>query len=136
VLKFDQKERSFRALVTPYKGTYFGMAGKPGNVVVFGMRGNAFLTTTGGSTWKKAATKLEVGLNSGTVTADGRIVLVSQSGHVLISDDDGKSFNPMKMDQPIPASDVAVVNKDTLVLVGVRGLKLQPLNQYITGGPK
>jgi hypothetical protein len=42
----------------------------------------------------------------------------------------------MKMDQPIPASDVAVVNKDTLVLVGVRGLKLQPLNQYITGGPK
>ena len=52
VLKFDQKAGSFRALETPYKGTYFGITGKPGNVVVFGMRGNAFLSTNGGSTWK------------------------------------------------------------------------------------
>ncbi|MRR17350.1 MAG: glycosyl hydrolase [Deltaproteobacteria bacterium] len=136
VLKFDQKAGSFRALETPYKGTYFGMTGKPGNVVVFGMRGNVFLSTNDGSTWKKAATKLEVGLNGGTVTADGRIVLVGQSGHILISDDDGKNFNLMKMDKPIPASDVAVVNKDNLVLAGVLGLKLQPLSKAKAGGSK
>lgn len=136
VLKFDEKARSFRALATPYKGTFFGITGKPGRVFVFGMRGNAFLSTNGGSTWKKAATKLEVGLNGGTVTGDGRIVLASQSGHVLISDNDGKGFNLMKMDKPIPASDVVAVNKDTLVLTGVLGIKLQALNQYLTGGPK
>jgi photosystem II stability/assembly factor-like uncharacterized protein len=136
VLKFDKKAKSFRALETPYKGTYFGITGKPGNVVVFGMRGHAFRSTDGGSTWKKAATHLEVGLTGGTVMADGRIILVSQSGHVLISHDDGKSFNLLKMDKPIPASDVEAANKDTLVLAGILGVKLRPLNKQIMGDAK
>ncbi len=127
VMKYDQKTEMFRALKPLYKGSFFGIAGKPGSVVVFGLRGNAFTTHDGGVTWKKADTKVQISLTGGTSTEDGRIVLTSQGGHVLVSHNDGLSFNPIKIDRPTPASAVTAIDKNTILLAGIHGLKLQPL---------
>ncbi len=52
----------------------------------------------------------------------GRIVIVSQAGHVLVSSDDGASFSPAKVDKPLPAAAVVITGPGALVVGGPRGL--------------
>ncbi|HWT80802.1 MAG TPA: YCF48-related protein, partial [Candidatus Methylomirabilis sp.] len=127
VFKLDQKAGRFTAIKTPYVGTFFGITGKPGALVAFGMRGNAFRSKDGGASWQKVETGVQGGLMGAAVTEDGRIVLVSQGGHVLVSGDDGASFNQVKIDQATPAAGVAAVGKNTIALVGQRGVQVQTI---------
>ena len=117
----------FRRMKTPYQGTFFGITGKPGAVVVFGMRGNVFRSGDGGTSWQKIETGVPVGLTGATVTEDGRIVLVSQAGDVLVSSDDGVSFRLAKVEKALPAAAVAAFDEDTLVLAGFGGVAVQSI---------
>ncbi len=125
LLKLNEKERRFEALDTPLRSTLFGITGKPGVIVVFGMGGHALRSLDGGRRWGEVATRVAVGLTGATVTDDGGIVLVSQEGHVLISSDDGASFTPARLERPFPASAVVALDRDTLTLGGLFGLYSQ-----------
>jgi photosystem II stability/assembly factor-like uncharacterized protein len=127
VFKLDQKEGRFKAIKTSYTGTFFGITGKPGVLIAFGMRGNAFRSPDGGAAWQKVETGVQGGLLGGTVTGDGKILLVSQGGHVLLSSDDGVSFGQVKIDRPSPAAAVAALDNNTLALVGHKGVKVQTI---------
>lgn len=127
LLKLDAPNRRFRAIEVPYKGTLFGITGSAKSAIVFGLRGNAFRSTDGGGTWQKVETGLQVGLTGG-VAGEGRIVLVSQAGHVLVSTDDGASFKPLKIERPLPAAAVVDADKDAVVIGGPRGVRAQSLN--------
>ena len=126
LLKLDAHAARFRALELPYKGTLFGITGSEKSVVVFGLRGNAFRSVDRGRSWQKVETGLQVGMTGGT-TAAGRMVLVSNAGHVLVSGDDGASFRPLAIERPLPAAAVVSAGKD-LVIAGPRGVRVQPLN--------
>jgi photosystem II stability/assembly factor-like uncharacterized protein len=127
LLKLDAQSGRFRAVELPYQGTLFGITGSARSAVVFGLRGNAFRSTDGGNAWQKIETGLQVGLTGGAEDA-GRIVLVSQAGHVLVSADDGASFRPLKIERPAPAAAVVGADKDAVVIAGPRGVRAQPLN--------
>ena len=79
-------------------------------------------TTDGGASWRKIETGVQTGLVGGTVTDDGRIVLVSQSGHLLVSTDDGATFTTIKVERPFPATAVVSPGKDALALAGLFGV--------------
>jgi photosystem II stability/assembly factor-like uncharacterized protein len=51
------------------------------------------------------------------------LVIVSQAGHVLTSDDAGASFALQPVQQPLPAAAVVAANGGTLVLAGPRGAR-------------
>lgn len=127
VLKLDRKTGRFMAQKTPYNGSFFGITGKPGVVIAFGLRGNVFRSTNGGAVWQKVVTEVQAGLSGGTMTEDGRIVLVSQGGDVLVSSDDGSSFKPVKVNRAISATSVAAINNNTLLIAGLRGVQVQSL---------
>jgi photosystem II stability/assembly factor-like uncharacterized protein len=127
VLKLDRKTGRFAAQKTPYNGTFFGITGKPGSVIAFGLRGNVFRSTNGGAGWQKVETGVQAGLTGATVTEDGRIVLVSQSGDLLVSSDNGSSFKAVKTDKSIFATAVTAIGKDALLIAGLRGVQVQPL---------
>ena len=127
VFKLDRKRGRFEAIKTPYVGTFFGISGKPGAVIAFGMRGNAFRSADGGKSWRKVETGAQGGLMGGTVTDNGRIVLVSQGGQVLISGDNGASFSKVKIDQQAPATGVADLGGSVLALSGLRGPQILPI---------
>ena len=91
------------------------------------MRGNVFRSPDDGANWQKIETGIAAGLIGGTVTADGRIVLVGQSGQILVGNGDGSSFSLVPIEQPTPASAVAGVDPATIALVGPRGTKLQTI---------
>jgi photosystem II stability/assembly factor-like uncharacterized protein len=123
VLKLDAKALRLRAVPTPYEGTYFGITGKPGSVLVFGLRGNAYRSTDGGSSWQKVDTRIPVGLTGGALTPDGRIVLVSQAGHVLVSSDSGGTFALVTSDRPAPAAAVVTLGANSVLIAGPRGVQ-------------
>lgn len=127
VMKLDKPSGQFRALKVPYNGTFFGLTGKPGVVIAHGMRGTVFRSTDGGSNWKKSESGIPLGLTGSTVTTDGRIVLLSQAGHLLVSKDDGTSFTQVKLEQPFPASALVALDKENLMLAGLQGMLKQTL---------
>lgn len=127
LLKLDRASGRFASLGTPYKGSYFGVLTKPGLVVAFGMRGNAWRSEDAGKTWQKAETGIQSGINAGTVLEDGRIVLASQAGNVLVSSDDAKTFKPAPDIKPLPIFGVAPAGANRLALVGYRGTQIELL---------
>ncbi|MBI5586414.1 MAG: glycosyl hydrolase [Deltaproteobacteria bacterium] len=127
VLKLDPGAGMFRRVKVPYPGTFFGVTGRTGALLVFGMRGQVFRSANGGQSWQKVETGVSVGLTGSTVTKDGRLVLVSQGGDVLVSKDDGLSFQTAKVEKALPAAAVAAFGEDTLVLAGFGGLAIRSI---------
>lgn len=122
VLRLDRSSDRFNATPTQYKGSFFGVTGKPGSILVFGLRGNVFRSTDGGASWTKIELGLPVSITASSITADGRIVLVSQAGHVLVSKDDGASFDIQPRTGLAPVAAAQVSSIGSLILAGTRGL--------------
>jgi len=127
LLKFDPATNRFRALELPYQGTLFGVVGNARAVLVHGLRGTVLRSVDGGQHWQPVPTGLQVGMTGSTVDGDGRIVIVSQAGHVLMSGDDGASLQPVRIERPIPAAAVAVAASKALIVAGPRGVQTLPL---------
>ena len=127
LLRLDAQAERFRALELPYKGTLFGITGSAKSVVVFGLRGNAFRSADRGRSWHKVETGLQVGITGGATESE-RMVLVSNAGHVLVSNDAGASFRSVAIERPLPAAAVVAAGKDLVVIAGPRGVRTQPLN--------
>lgn len=127
VLKLDPAAGRFIATPTPYNGSFFGITGKPGAVLVFGLRGNVYRSVDGGANWSKVELGLPLSITASTVTADGRIILLSQAGHVLVSVDDGASFQLQPKNALAPVAGALVSGSGSLVLAGAGGLRQLPL---------
>lgn len=121
LLKLDPRRNRFVSLKCEYKGTFFSLAGKPGAIVAFGLRGNAYRSADGGATWQKIDTRVPTTLTGGTVTRDGRIILVTLLGRLLVSSDDGITFSVMASERAGPAAAVAETESGALALVGMQG---------------
>lgn len=125
VLKLDAGGR-FRVVETPYKGSYFGVIGGGDAVLVFGLRGNAFRSVDGGRNWQRVDTGVQDGLTGASSLGERGLVLVSQSGRILVSDDGGARFAPLKIEQASPAAAVIDVG-GAVAVAGPRGVRIQPL---------
>jgi photosystem II stability/assembly factor-like uncharacterized protein len=128
ILRLDPEEERFVALQSPYEGSFFGIATKPGMVVAYGLRGNAYRSADAGKSWKKLDTKLNAGITGGVFLEDGRLVLASQGGELLQSADDGNSFTPVQTGDPMPWYGLAGTRvKGGVALVGARGVRIGAL---------
>ncbi|MBI2277951.1 MAG: glycosyl hydrolase [Dechloromonas sp.] len=125
VQKLDTASGRFVALDTGYKGTFFGITGSDPAVIVHGLRGHAFRSVDGGGGWQKIETGLQDGITGNATCGERRIVMVSQAGRMLLSDNGGESFRPLRLEQPMPASAVACLGKDMSVIAGARGVRAQ-----------
>ncbi|MBU5613837.1 WD40/YVTN/BNR-like repeat-containing protein [Geomonas azotofigens] len=125
LLKFDSRRGVFAALDSGYNGTFFGLTGKAGVIVAFGLRGNAYRSVDGGKNWRKVETGAPTTLTGGTVTRGGDILLVTLLGGVLASHDDGATFGALPGQQGIPAAGIAETQGGALALVGMRGVRVQ-----------
>jgi len=127
LLKLDRASGRLKPLELPYKGTLFGVVGNARALLVHGLRGTLLRSTDQGRSWQPVATGLQVGLTASAVDASGRFVVVSQAGHVLVSDDDGASFKAAKVERAVPAAAVLTVGKAGVVVGGPRGVAAQAL---------
>ena len=63
------------------------------NLLIWGMRGNAYVSDDGGRNWVRSETNTDRSISGGTQLADGTIVLTGLSGLVLVSKDNGRTFD-------------------------------------------
>jgi photosystem II stability/assembly factor-like uncharacterized protein len=120
--RLDRASGRFVAMTLPYQGTLFGIVGNEHAVLAHGLRGNVVRSSDGGRSWQSVPTGIGVGLTASTIDARGRIVIVSQAGHVLVSADDGANFAAVNVERPIPAAAVARAGASALALAGPRGV--------------
>lgn len=123
LLRSDSEGTRFTEVRTPYTGTYFGVvAPAPGQIFVYGLRGNAFWSGDGGRNWKRVDSGGHASLTAGIKLKDGGIALVDEGGRVLTSSDGGLSLKPLKVPQPFPFSGIAQASDGALLLSGARGV--------------
>lgn len=123
VLRLDRAQRRFVKANSPYAGSFFGLAGKPGTVVIYGLRGHAFRSRDTGRTWQSLSTGLSNGVTSGAFLDDGRLVLVDGDGSTIVSSDDGDHFIHAPRDAAA-LNGVTPLAGDHLVVVGERGARI------------
>ena len=125
-LRSSDKGQTFHAIATPYQGTYFGcITVSDGAVLVYGLKGNAYLSKNRGVTWQVIKT-VPTSITSGIQLRDGGVVLITEGGEVLLSKDMGCAFQPIKIDHPSPFTDVIETEDGNLLLVGVLGVTRIP----------
>ncbi|MHA6130367.1 WD40/YVTN/BNR-like repeat-containing protein [Pseudomonas fluorescens group sp. PF-1] len=123
LLKWDEPKQRFVALDSPYQGSFFGVIGKPGEVLVYGLRGHVFRSVDGGASWTALSTGLQVSLTAATLDAEGHYRLLSQAGQLLVSTDDGARLQPQPRKDMSPAAGAITAPNGGLVLVGSRGVR-------------
>lgn len=125
VLKLDSDRQRFTHVDLPYQGTLFGVTGTPGVTLVYGLRGNAFRSTDGGTSWTRVDTGVNAGLSGGAVLADGAVVLASQAGQVLLSTDEGANFERVRIAAAAPTFAMTDAGNGTVALAGLGGIRIQ-----------
>jgi photosystem II stability/assembly factor-like uncharacterized protein len=129
LLLLDRAQDRFVKVPVPYEGTFFTIVSGPQALVVAGLRGNALVSTDGGTTWQKAdfAEGLPGSFSSGTVLGDGTLVLATQSGQLFKSTEGGRRFRQLNVKAPMLYSALVDVGGGGLLTAGSRGLRVENL---------
>ena len=121
LLKWDDSAQRFNAVPTPYQGSFFGVLGKPGEVLVYGLRGNVLRSSDGGQSWTALNTGLHVSITAGLIDARGHYRLFTQGGQMLVSQGSGAQLQLVRKPARTPVSGAAQSADGALVLAGSRG---------------
>ncbi|MBV1787405.1 hypothetical protein KQ940_04985 [Marinobacterium sp. D7] len=112
----------FEEIESPYDGSYFGIiAEADGAFVAYGLRGNAFRSVDGGDSWSELDTGQGETLTAATNLSDGRLLLTSQAGGVLV-DRDGQPFKRLPDLPPLPLSGVVQAADGAPVVSSLAGV--------------
>jgi photosystem II stability/assembly factor-like uncharacterized protein len=129
VMYQDERRTRVKTVIPFYHGSFYTMIStETGELIVAGMRGNAFRSEDGGLTWQLLELPTQASVVGSTRLADGRIVLVSQAGQVLVGNDNGREFSRASVDSPFPFSGVIEGRPGELILVGRGGVRTLALN--------
>ena len=128
VYRSNDRGQSFVAVPPAYKGSFFGAAAVgERDLIVFGLRGNAFVYRDEAQAWQAVKLPSLATVNNGLRLKDGSTLLVTQAGEVLRSVDGARRFVPLKVPTPVPFVGISQAADDTVVLAGARGTSLVSL---------
>jgi photosystem II stability/assembly factor-like uncharacterized protein len=126
--KWDAILERFIALQTPYQGSFFGVTGKPGGeVLVYGLRGHAYLSRDGGYIWQTLTTDLQVSFTAATQDQQGRYLLFTQAGHKLLAEPGREALQVVPQASQSPVGAALLAANGQLILVGARGARALPV---------
>lgn len=124
VLKLDRQQGRLVKVATPYNGTFFGIDAAPGRLVAYGLRGNAYLSRDDGRQWDKVETGIEAHIVAAVNAGDGRLLLVSQAGHVLALSGTDLKAQPMQVPFTTEVLGAASAGSKGLVFAQINGVRL------------
>ncbi|MBB6082990.1 WD40/YVTN/BNR-like repeat-containing protein [Castellaniella defragrans] len=122
VFRSDDGGRSFGRLATPYQGSYFSAAVLPsGDLVVAGLRGNAWRLSGPGDHWTQIELPAPVSVTA--LAVDGRrLYFANQAGQVYASDADAAAPRALQL-PPMPMlTGLLPLADGTLVATGLQGV--------------
>lgn len=123
MLRWDAARSRFTKVSTPYNGSYFGIDVAPPRLVIFGLRGNAYLSDDAGAQWRKIETGIDANLVALVPLSGGRFLLVSQAGHVLAVTPGSLKAMPLQVPFTSEVFAASASGAKNLVLAQVNGLR-------------
>lgn len=124
---WDASVKHFKAVSTPYEGSFFGLVGAADNLLAFGMRGQAVMSSDGGRTWGLASTGARGSITNGAKLRDGRFVLATLAGELLISSTDFSVFERQEVSVSMPYFSVIEAGGSSVALAGELGVRVEPI---------
>lgn len=128
VMRLDPQAQRFVAVPTPYPGSFFGVLVSPPMVLIYGLRGNAYVSQNQGHDWTRASLNVQSSFLDAVVAPNGHVLLASQRGELFSSADLGRTFNELKIGPPRAVYAMAPLKGDGVALAGASGLWVEPLN--------
>lgn len=119
----DDGER-FEALDSPYEGSWFGLLGQPDRLLVYGLRGNAWVSGDAGASWRRADLDSAVAITAADATPSGDLLLTGLGGEVFRSGDGGRHFRELPLAQGFPFAAIAALGDAEVAVAGVRGVRV------------
>jgi photosystem II stability/assembly factor-like uncharacterized protein len=123
VRRWNERTQSFEALATPYQGSFFGVIGRPGEVLVYGLRGNALRSTDGGTSWQALHTELQVSITAAIQDQAGGYRLFTQAGHLLLAESGQGELRLQPQAEQAPVAGALRSADGAVILVGSRGVR-------------
>ncbi|MBJ2303700.1 MULTISPECIES: WD40/YVTN/BNR-like repeat-containing protein [unclassified Pseudomonas] len=123
VFKLDAQAQRFKRLETGYTGSFFSIKATPTSLIAAGLRGSAFKSLDGGTTWQALPTGINVALSDVQSLPDGRFLLAGVDGKVVISDVAVSSFKPLSVSRPGRFTSLIGLKENKAVSVGFSGVR-------------
>lgn len=124
----DDGGASFRALASPYKGSWFTAEMLSADAwVIAGLRGNVWRTSDGGATWQQIPNPAGASITASTLDAEGHLLLGNQAGMVLRAE--GGGLRPLNDKPTAPIAALAFDDKRGLWALTMAGpVSVAPAN--------
>src|SRR4051812_13808141 len=120
----DDRGASWRALPSPYEGSFFGLVPIRGDgLLAFGLRGHLYRSADAGETWTQLDSHTTAMLTSGVAINDLRVVIGGLAGVLLVSGDAGETFRLTQQDDRKGISAVLPGTAGTVVVAGEGGVR-------------
>lgn len=123
LLRLDRAQQRFVKLDSPYPGTFFGLTGREGLLVVFGLRGNVYTSRNDGDSWVKLDAQTNNSINAGTMLPDGGFILASTGGELLVSNSHGDKIVKRLPLNRAPVYGLAITSTG-VIAVGPKGVRI------------
>ena len=123
LLRWDADTERLVALDSPYEGSWFGGMSLGDQILLFGLRGSAYVGSPE-SGWQRLQLDTDDSFNNAVAISADAALLVGQSGKVFRIDHQGGSFASEELVSPggMPLYD-GELSGNALVLVGARGVR-------------
>lgn len=124
ILRSTDGGKQFTRLETPYRGSWFAVhVGAAGQLVLGGLRGNAYFSPDLGTNWRAIAFGMPASITSLAGGSGQRLFAANQAGMLFASTDGGRSFERLPLQGAAPLAALAEVGDDLFVLAGLRGIQ-------------
>jgi photosystem II stability/assembly factor-like uncharacterized protein len=120
----DDRGASWRALPSPYEGSFFGLVPIRGEgLLAFGLRGHLFRSADAGETWHELESHTTAMLTDGVAVNDLRVVIGGLAGVLLVSGDAGETFRLTQQDDRKGLSAVLPGTAGAIIVAGEGGVR-------------
>lgn len=126
----DAAVSQIERLTQPYEGSYFGLLSDNYNLLAFGLRGHAFVSSDAGQHWRELSLPTSQSLTAGTLLDNGALLLADAAGGGWLSRDEGRSFSRVRADQPFPLTDLLPLTDGSVLGVGSNGVTRFSAEQF------
>lgn len=126
ILRSTDGGQHFSAQTSPYAGTWFGALATAKGLLLYGLRGNAYLLPATGEPWQQLQTNTTAAISGAAELADGRLLLASQAGQLLI-EQAAMRLTPLAMRSSTPLTAVIEGGDQGVVVASLRGVVTAPI---------
>jgi len=119
---------TFIDLKSPYRGTFFGVVALSSNdVIVYGLRGNAFRVGRHGEEWTTFSSPTPVSFTASVRLASNETIVASQTGDLFLGAESSSSLVPIQIPVHTLTAAMSEADDGTLIVAG-RGISRLFLN--------